>query len=937
MHALERIPEGGCILADEVGLGKTIEAGLVMAQLLAEGYSRILIVLPSPLLGQWQDELFTLFDIEAKEAADDRVDIESPGVYLAGREYAGGPRGYEKLSAGPPFDLVLIDEAHEVFAGIHRRYDALGIYQEDSPHSSTAHHVRELIGPAPVLLMTATPIQNSLAELWALVQYVEPTQTLLGDLPTFKKLFCEGKDARQLADGQDGELRRRLSGVVKRTLRRQAQEFLEQPFVGRRAQLFKYKMHPEELRLYNDVTAYLLQPDLCAFRGRSRQLLLLGFHRLLASSTAALAKSLVRVAARLKKQLHGAAEDGADETGRAFMDDLEDDEQIEPDSDADVASPAAIQAELDRVLEFVQRAKDLPHDSKAESLLSVVRSLTDRSDGSDKVVVFTESLTTQNYLESLLLNKGGLRPHEVTLFRGVNDSARAREALKNWKAEVGANLPKHVSPSPKVAVRLALVHEFKTRSRVFISTEAGAKGLNLQFCDTLVNYDLPWNPQRIEQRIGRCHRYGQTHDVTVINFLAQENEAQRLTFEILVTKLDLFGRVLDMSDAVLHEPKSDKSDELAVALGPDFEKQLRRIWDRARTIEEVEEELRQLSDQLEDRRLEIERSREQTVGLIETRLDASVREVFGRIRDELPETLTELDHELERVTTSYLDAAEIPHERADVEHRRVITVGAAAVLPEALQDGLRVSLGHVEALADTDSLHGSHPLVEAAVEEARANGQGSFRVRFQVPDDAPEELLSRRGTRGRLALTRIQHRGFEREDRLVVTAVFEGAEVLRPEKVARELLCLPCEDVPAFDPPLALTLEDLDEVVDEELFFDHSNIEQSESRSFDRAIGQIEQFVEDRLLILRRAHADTCDRLLKAEQARDAALGSDARSDAEKKAQRLEAQVDGLDADIQRLEARQDPAYCKWKERAHSRRYGRPETQRLLDAEFVLE
>ena len=94
-------------------------------------------------------------------------------------------------------------------------------------------------------------------------------------------------------------------------------------------------------------------------------------------------------------------------------------------------------------------------------------------------------------------------------------------------------IPARLRPSQDIAIRMALVHEFRTRSKIFICSEAGAKGLNLQFCDTLINYDLPWNPQRIEQRIGRCHRYGQKRDVTVINFLAKDNEAQRLTFEIL--------------------------------------------------------------------------------------------------------------------------------------------------------------------------------------------------------------------------------------------------------------------------------------------------------------------------------------------------------------------------------------------------------------------
>ena len=178
--------------------------------------------------------------------------------------------------------------------------------------------MRKIIGASPVLLLTATPIQNSLAELWALVQYVDPTGTLLGTKSVFENVFCAGGDARGVAAEQAQELRRRLGSVIQRTLRRQAQEFLDKPFVGRRAQLFEYRMSPAERALYDDVTDYLLSPQLYAFHGRSRQLLLLGFHRRMASSTAALAASLDRVASRLRALLEG---DGDSETLTAFMGD----------------------------------------------------------------------------------------------------------------------------------------------------------------------------------------------------------------------------------------------------------------------------------------------------------------------------------------------------------------------------------------------------------------------------------------------------------------------------------------------------------------------------------------------------------------------------------------------------------------------------------------
>ncbi|MSP59446.1 MAG: hypothetical protein EXR72_03725 [Myxococcales bacterium] len=224
IFALRRLEEGGCILADEVGLGKTIEAGLVIAQGRAEGRERVLLIVPKPLLGQWQGELFALFALDARELTGPAL---GPGVHIIGREAAGSERGSAWIRA-QPFDLCVIDEAHEMFAGLHKRYRSDGSYDDEAEHGLIAHRVREAIGAAPVLLLTATPIQNSLAELWGLAQYVEPTRTLFGDLPTFRKVFCDDDD-RVLLPGQEYELSRRLSTICQRTLRRQAQEFLDSP------------------------------------------------------------------------------------------------------------------------------------------------------------------------------------------------------------------------------------------------------------------------------------------------------------------------------------------------------------------------------------------------------------------------------------------------------------------------------------------------------------------------------------------------------------------------------------------------------------------------------------------------------------------------------------------------------------------------------------
>src|SRR6204780_5472015 len=322
IFALRRLREGGCILADEVGLGKTIEAGLVIAQSRAEGAQRILLIVPKSLIGQWQGELLNLFAIQARE---NDASFIAPGVYLVGREFAGSERGATALGAVPPFDLAVIDEAHEIFAGLHKRYGRDGIYDEASDEAIMAHRVRGFLRSSPVLLLTATPMQNSLVELWGLVQYVEPTGTLLGDIATFRKVFCS-EDDRTLVPGQEHELQRRLAVVLQRTLRRQAQEFLDRPFTQRRCRLYQYDMSENERSLYDDVTEYLLQPSLYAFSGRQRRLLLIGFHRRMASSIPALAASLENVAARLRRLQAGQQ---SDETVVDLFRDLEDEDEIE--------------------------------------------------------------------------------------------------------------------------------------------------------------------------------------------------------------------------------------------------------------------------------------------------------------------------------------------------------------------------------------------------------------------------------------------------------------------------------------------------------------------------------------------------------------------------------------------------------------------------------
>jgi hypothetical protein len=940
IFALRRIPEGGCILADEVGLGKTIEAGLVIAQLRAEGARRILIIAPKPLIGQWQSELRALFAIEAVEARS-AESLAGPGVFLVGREYAGSERGAALLGSADRFELCVIDEAHEIFAGIHKRYAASGEIRDDGKAAQTAYRVRTFLGTTPVVLLTATPIQNSLAELWGLVQYVEPTGSLLGDLRTFQDNFCDGDD-RKVIPGQEHELRQRIATVMRRTLRRQAQEFLERPFVDRRCQLFEYEMSPEEHSLYDDVTGWLLDQKSCAFAGNQRRLLIIGFQRRMASSTAALIKSLERVAARLKLRLAGVATKEDDLTDFAM--DLEDEDLILDDEAPETltklapATPDEIKAELARVEGFIGRATRLPRDGKAASLVQAMGLLAERGQagtGSGKAVIFTESLATQDYLAELLIRDAGLSPSEVTLFRGDNDSDAARGALARWEAEVGDKLPAYRQPSRDIAVRLALVHEFQTRSRVLIATEAGAKGLNLQFCDTVVNYDLPWNPQRIEQRIGRCHRYGQTRQVTVINFKARGNETEELTFEILGHKLDLFGKVLDASDRVLHEPGSHAPGTLVSSVALDMETKLRRIWERARTIDDVVRELKDLRDSVDKERHAFEERVQETASVIESRFDQGVRSVFRNLREMLPQAVASYDRALDEVLSGFLAARGVPFTRSEGKHMIRYAVAPSTALPAALAEGGTFGIGDAKALAGADPISLAHPLLQAAIEDARATR--STGVRLRVDSTAPGTLQARRGRRGKLLLVKARYDGLEPVEHLLPIAVLEGDQGPLAPEAAAALFSLAAEDVPGpLSPVLALPVSAIEDAVAEALFVDQAEVEQVEQARFETQVAQVERYAEDRARVLRRVHDKLAERIVAARTKRDAALGADSRERIERELGRLEKEQTEVGAKLARLETRDDDTYRRLKQDLHRRRYAAARVETLFDVEFSL-
>ncbi|HTU63769.1 MAG TPA: helicase-related protein, partial [Polyangiales bacterium] len=575
-------------------------------------------------------------------------------------------------------------------------------------------------------------------------------------------------------------------------------------------------------------------------------------------------------------------------------------------------SPEAIKAELQRVERFVERAEQVVgDDGKFRALLKALQFVRDRKEGSGKLVVFTEFVVTQEYLRERLIESKLVSDEEITLFRGTNNTPRARAALERWRAETPQD--EGTRPSREIAQRLALVHEFKKRSRVFISTEAGAKGLNLQFCDTVVNYDLPWNPQRIEQRIGRCHRYGQKNGVIVINFLARDNDAQRLTFDILSQKLELFGTVLSATDEVLHEAGGPGNGVLVSALGAEFEHELRRIYDRARSLEEVNQKLRELREQVEEQRKRFEDTHARTASLIEDRFDDEVRKAFRGRKQALPGALAELDRDLLSVVLAFLEARGIGHKReGDLLH-----VDASPQLGAALTAAIGHSTEH-------RSLHLSHPLVLAAIGDARAI-ERSPAARVAMP--------ALHGKRGRLRLCKLTFDGFEKVEELVPVVVLEDGQCL-PLAAAQKLLDGTMEDVAGARPSAAVTDEQLQEALDELLFDMQAQLEAAEEQRFERALLQAERYIEDRMLVLKSRRSRLQEQTKAAERQYEAATGAEARNEAQAKLAKLQTESDEVEGSMEKLAQRDDKRFVDFQRHIHERRYAPPLVAALFDVEL---
>ncbi len=772
----------GAILADEVGLGKTIEAGLLIAQRWAERKRRLLIITPANLRKQWHQELADKFGLPAvileaksfrqamKDGAanpfDRGTDATRRDIVICSYQFAASKADEVR---GVAWDLVVVDEAHRL----------RNVYK---PENKTARALRDALSHARKVFLTATPLQNSLLELYGLVSFID--EQVFGDLDSFRQQFGNLREA-----GSFDALKQRISPICKRTLRRQVEAYVK--YTKRIPLLREFSPGEDEARLYGLVSEYLQRDSLYALPNSQRQLITLVLRKLLASSTFAIAGALDSILRRLRQTLEDKTPiDLAEELDTDYESlDQTAEELGEPGEDEarqkSVQEIAAIRAEIADLEGFRNLAVSITENAKGVALLQALKVAFDRLrelGAAEKAIIFTESRRTQDYLLSLLARTE--YAGSVVMFNGTNSDAEARRIYAEWaERHKGSD---RVSGSRTADTRAALVDHFRERGKIMIATEAGAEGINLQFCSLVINYDLPWNPQRIEQRIGRCHRYGQKHDVVVVNFLNRDNEADRRVYELLDQKFKLFDGVFGASDEVLG----------AVESGVDFERRIADIYQRSRHPAEIQAAFTQLqldlAGEINDAMLNARKA------LLEN-FDEDVQARLKLAQSDARSSLDRLEQLLMRFTRGMLDG----HARFDDDGLAftldsvpapALAGGASlATTPDTTPDP--IPLGRYELPRRSDDAHVyrlQHPLAQSLLKAARAAPAHPARLVLDY-DGYGATVAALRALKGAqgvalVRLVRVQSVGTTEE--FLLAAASAGDQVLDAE-LTEKLLSLP--------------------------------------------------------------------------------------------------------------------------------------------------
>ena len=754
----------GAILADEVGLGKTIEAGLVLAQKWAEGKRRILIITPANLRKQWSQEMADKFFLptiilEAKNYNQMRKNgvrqpLEQDSMVLCSYQFAA--KHSEDLMT-TRWDLVVMDEAHRL----------RNVYR---PDNRIGNALKRSLANIPKILLTATPLQNSLLELYGLVSLID--EYAFGDVKSFRTQY-----SRLNGDGNFDELKARLKPICQRTLRRQVLEYIR--YTNRIPITEEFVPSADETALYDMVSDYLRKPSLYALPNSQRQLMVLILRKLLASSTFAIAGALDSLANKLRKQLR----DNSSRADRleAIEEDFEEfDEYAEEWGEEDsepltVDDIAAIEDEISSLESFRDLAVSISENAKGTALIKALAAGFDKArslGAADKTIIFTESRRTQDYLVRLLSENG--YADKLVLFNGSNNDSQSKAVYAQWVAtHKGTD---RVSGSKNADIRAALVDYFRDSAQIMIATEAAAEGINLQFCSMVVNYDLPWNPQRIEQRIGRCHRYGQQFDVVVINFLNKNNAADQRVYELLAEKFQLFSGVFGASDEVLG----------AIESGLDFEKRIVAIYQNCRTTDEIETEFSRLRLEMDE---QINATMEDTRKKLLENFDA---EVHDRLRINLSESqsyLNKYETMLWAVTRHELkDCAEFD------------TKALRFKLLDSKPLGLSATVAPVGTYALTKGLESAHrfrlghPLAQRILQNASTRDLPVAEIVFDYTNwqQKAVSLEPFLGKSGLLHVTKLSVSGADSQDHIILAALLDDGTVLQ-EATIRRLFDLPAQ------------------------------------------------------------------------------------------------------------------------------------------------
>jgi len=749
----------GAILADEVGLGKTIEAGLLISQLWAERKRKILVICPTILRKQWAQELTDKFHLESlvldgkefnsrNKAGENPLRLQNQ-VVICSYNFV---QGKETQVLAVPWDLVVIDEAHRL----------RNVWK---PGNKIAAAIKRAVSQRPIVLLTATPLQNNLLELFGLVSLVD--DHIFGDVDAFKARYMRGPlEQRELRD-----LKLRLEPVCQRTLRRQVQEYVK--FTARIPIAQDFTPTDEEQRLYMLVSEYLQRDDIQALPASQRKLMTLVLRKLLASSTFAIGQTLGRMIERIKEKnpdITGSLEDDF-ETLDEIAEELQSGsgDTVDP---VELTDTERILAELQELAQYRMLAESITVNAKGNALLEALRSGFSKLEdlgAAQKAVIFTESRRTQEYLVNLL-NDNGYSGRFLTI-NGTNADDRSGSIYKQWlERHKGEGV---VSGNKVVDLRAALVEDFKLNKEILIATEAAAEGVNLQFCSLVVNYDLPWNPQRIEQRIGRCHRYGQKHDVVVINFLNRANEADVRVFDLLNEKFKLFDGVFGSSDEVLG----------ALESGVDFEQRILDIYQTCRTRAEIDAAFNALQSELED---QIQHRMKQVEQDVLVNLDEAVRKRLRLRKREAEAQMGELESLLFRLAKAELsDCADFDDANCD------FTLHTVPEGWENVEPGRYVMLTR-QGSEGARTLRLGHPLAEAILNRAkeRQPEPANLVFRYDPSHGRKVEVEAHLGKRGHLLVSKLAIvSAVDEEERLLFAATDEAGNLLH-WKFAKALLGL---------------------------------------------------------------------------------------------------------------------------------------------------